>query len=105
MDEIQFNALMEGDPTMEELEGMIDELRKKSMQENEEQRKRMNKEKEQREAEAAKADEPKDEKINDEVFPFVEFGPEGKSSSDEKSDKDDDTNNNSDDDNNDGYFK
>ncbi len=36
MDEIQFKALMEGTPTMEELEAMMDERRKKSLAENRE---------------------------------------------------------------------
>ena len=105
MDEAQFKALMEGNPTMEELENMINELRKKSMQENEEQRKRIIKEREQQEAKAANTDAPKTEKLDDEVFPFMEFGPEGKSSSDDRSDKDDNSDKKSDDDDSDGYFK
>jgi len=100
MDEIQFNALMEGDPTMEELEGMITELRKKSMQENEEQRKRLIKEREQAEqnaSDSSNSDSDSNEKPNTEDFPVVEFGPEGKKD-DDKTESD----NNSD---NDGYFK
>ena len=100
MDEIQFNALMEGNPTMEELEGMIDELRKKSMQENEEQRKRIIKEREQAEQNSSdnKNNPPEDNQTCSNDFPVVEFGPEGKKDDEEKSGSD----NNSD---GDGYFK
>ena len=101
MDEIQFKALMEGNPTMEELEEMITELRKKSMQENEEQRKRIIKEREQAEQNSSEnSDSNNETKTNNDDFPVVEFGPEGKkdNSDSDKSDSD----NNSD---GDGYFK
>ncbi len=40
MDEVQFTALMDGNPTMEELEEMMDARRKKSLAENEEKARR-----------------------------------------------------------------
>ena len=64
MDEIQFKAAMEGEPTFEELQEMMDSRRRKSMAENEEKRrrdeeeKREREEKERLEKERAAADSP-----------------------------------------------
>ncbi len=49
MDEVQFKAAMEGEPTFEELQEMMDERRRKSMAENEEKRRRDEEEKRERE--------------------------------------------------------
>ena len=51
MDEIQFKAAMEGEPTFEELQEIRDERRRKSMAENEEKRRRDEEEKHRREEE------------------------------------------------------
>ena len=48
MDEIQFKAAMEGEPTFEELQEIMDERRRKSMAENEEKRRRDEEEKRRR---------------------------------------------------------
>ena len=57
MDEIQFKTAMEGDPTFEELQEMMDERRRKSMAENEEKRRRDEEEKLRKEEEARMSDE------------------------------------------------
>ncbi len=89
MDEVQFKALMEGEPTMEELENMMTEMRRKSLEENEAQRKRLE-EQERLEAEK-KADEENKKRDAQSSF-FSPDPPEDKSEGDDSDKKDDDNN-------------
>ena len=70
MDEIQFKAAMEGEPTYEELQEIMDSRRRKSMEENEEKRRRdeeakkAREEQEKLEKESKAADTPSSDKEN-----------------------------------------
>ncbi len=73
MDEIQFKAAMEGEPTYEELQEIMDSRRRKSMEENEEKRRRDEEEKQKREEqeklekERESADTPSSDRENGEA--------------------------------------
>ena len=75
MDEAQFNAAMDGDPTIEELEAMAAEKRRKSEEENEARAKADEEERLRREAEEkAKADhvdENPDNHNGDDTYPPI----------------------------------
>ena len=57
MDEVQFEAAMTGDPTVEELEAMVEEKRRRSAEENAAKKKRDDEEQARREEEERKAEE------------------------------------------------
>jgi len=57
MDEVQFEASMTGDPTVEELEAMVEEKRRRSAEENAAKKKRDDEEQARREEEERKAEE------------------------------------------------
>lgn len=70
MDEVQFNAAMDGDPTIEELEELLAEKRRRSADENREKAARNAEEAKRREAEeAAKKDHPDDNGGHDDFPP------------------------------------
>ncbi|MFQ9149322.1 MAG: hypothetical protein ACLR5G_14175 [Eubacteriales bacterium] len=70
MDEVQFNAAMDGDPTIEELEELLAEKRRRSADENREKAARDAEEAKRREAEeAAKKDHPDDNGGHDDFPP------------------------------------
>ena len=70
MDEVQFNAAMDGDPTIEELEELLAEKRRRSADENREKAARDAEEAKRREAEeAAKKDHPDDNSGHDDFPP------------------------------------
>ncbi|MBQ8742562.1 MAG: ATP-dependent zinc metalloprotease FtsH [Clostridia bacterium] len=89
MDEIQFKAAMEGEPTFEELQEIMDERRRKSMAENEEKRRRDEEEKLRREEQerlASEASEDPDTDISSEVTKETEEIEETEASESEEDD-------------------
>ncbi len=89
MDEIQFKAAMEGEPTFEELQEIMDERRRKSMAENEEKRRRDEEEKLRREEQerlASEASEDPDTDISSEVTKETEEIEETEDSESEEDD-------------------